>query len=266
MSNDNNNPQGFEPQGTKISPEMAVVWDKVCQALGSDTYHILQQFIYSMVRMASEQHRLTPEFEKLMTMLDSDVAWQNAINLCAPNGKYSISQMVLIVEQKDKKGFGMVMLDKPFMGECRQTENVNYILDRILEVGSNSLYRKLRHIKTDMQCERTVDQLLTMIEQQNLLNIEEEDRQEFSGQNNFYNNGAEVNYGKKAKQFHHRTPDTLANSKQPNQQPIIFGDDDADLANAEAEYTPEEWEGEQRQTTGDDVVAAMGCYPIGAEP
>lgn len=264
MSNEPNNTQGFEPQATKISPEMAVVWDKVCQALGSDTYHILQQFIYSMVRMASEQHRLTPEFEKLMTMLDSDVAWQNAINLCAPNGKYNISQMVLIVEQKDKKGFAMVMLDKPFMGECRQTENVNYILDRVLEVGTNSLYRKLRTIKADMKCEWTVDQLLTMIEQQNLLNIEEEDRQEFAGQNIFYNNGKEYKYGKKAKSFHHRTVDSLANSK--TQQRILFDDSDAESANAEAEYTPEEWEGNHRQPTGDDVVAAMGCYPIGAEP
>ena len=136
------NNQNFEPKGTKISPAMAVVWDAVCEALGTNTYDLIQQFIYAMIRAASEQHDKSPEIQRLMDALDLDPGWQNAINLCAPNGKLKISQMVLIVEQEDKQGFGMVMLNKPYMGDVTQTENVNLIIERVLEVGLKKIYRK----------------------------------------------------------------------------------------------------------------------------
>ena len=82
--------KGFEPKGTKISPAMAKVWDAVCEALGTNTYDLIQQFIYAMIRMSGTAHKLTPEVQKLMCLLDTDVAWQKAINLCAPEGKQTI--------------------------------------------------------------------------------------------------------------------------------------------------------------------------------
>ena len=37
----------FVPMGTKVSPEMAEVWNAVCDSLNTDTYHMLQAFIYA---------------------------------------------------------------------------------------------------------------------------------------------------------------------------------------------------------------------------
>ena len=38
MNNDKNKEQEkFEPAGTKLNPAMAVVWNAVCDALGTDT-------------------------------------------------------------------------------------------------------------------------------------------------------------------------------------------------------------------------------------
>ena len=161
----------FEVMGTKIDPAMAIVWNAVCEALGTDTYHMLQHFIYAMIRMASDHHQQTPEAQKLMTLLETDTAWQTAINMCAPNGKKSIAQMILIVEEKDTNGFAMYMLDKPFMSDVRQTENVNIIIERTIEVGLKSLYKKLRLMKEDMKCEWIADLLLDMIDAQDVLNI-----------------------------------------------------------------------------------------------
>ena len=235
-----NNNQGFEPKGTKISPAMAVVWDAVCEALGTNTYDLIQNFIYSMIRAASEQHEKSPEIQKLLDALDLDPGWQNAINLCAPNGKLKIAQMVLIVEQEDKSGFGMVMLNKPYMGDVTQTENVNLIIERVIEVGMKKLYKKLRGIKADMQCQWLSDVLTTMIDAQALLNIERSDVSELPGYGDRHDYGKQVEWGNKHKRVPHRTPDSVANS----QTHIIFDDDDRKLS----QYEAEGWEGEYHQT------------------
>lgn len=216
----------FEPQGTKISPSMAVVWDAVCNALGTDTYHLLQQFIYSMIRAASDQHNLTPEIRQLLDMLDLDTGWQNAINLCAPNGKFQIAQMILIIEQPGKTGFGAVMLDKPFMGDARQTENVDQIYERLTEVIYKRHYMRLRQMGNEMGV-KSVRQLIdTMMEAQALLNLDDA-ANEGPQMGDRTDSGRIANaYGKRTKRKHHRSPDSM----KGNQQTIRFTGEDRQLA------------------------------------
>lgn len=238
------NNQNFEPKGTKISPAMAVVWDAVCEALGTNTYDLIQQFIYAMIRAASEQHDKSPEIQRLLDALDLDPGWQNAINLCAPNGKLKISQMVLIVEQEDKQGFGMVMLNKPYMGDVTQTENVNLIIERVIEVGMKRLYRKLRMIKADMRVNWMSDVLASMLDAQEILMANRSDLEEMPGMGESLNGGKTIAYGNKSKSRHHRTPDSLDADKRYQQTHIVFGEDDREVADMEVAG----WEGEHRQT------------------
>ena len=235
-----NNQQGFEPKGTKINPAMAVVWDAVCDALGTNTYDLIQQFIYSVIRAASEQHDKSPEIQRLMDALDIDPGWQNAINLCSPNGRLKIAQMVLIVEQEGKQGFGMVMLDKPYIGDVQQTENVNLIIERVIEVGMKRLYKKMRSIKEEMKCNWMSDVLASMIDAQDLLNTEHSNSDEMPGIGDYHDHGKRVVYGNKHKRVPHRTPDSVANS----QMSIQWDDNDREMADMEAQ----DWEGEHRQT------------------
>lgn len=224
----------FVPMGTKVNPAMAVVWDAICNALETDTYHLLQHFIQAMIRAASTQHEKSPEVEKLMNTLDLDVGWQNAINLCAPNGKLSIAQIILIVEQEDKEGFSAVMLDKPFMGECQQTENVNLIIERIIQVGTKKLYQKLRDIGAKMRCKWFVDVMLRMIEDQDILLDEKSDKEESTGINDFAENNRRVEYGKRTKRVKHRSTDEYI-----EQGVIQFGEKDRQLAAEEVKDSME---------------------------
>ena len=270
---ENNEQEKFEPAGTKINPAMAVVWNAVCDALGTDTYHLLQNFIYAMIRMASDAHARTPEVEKLMTILDNDGAWNNAINLCAPNGRQSISQIILIVEQEDKEGFGMYMVNKPFIGqcmhttkdgdevpfnkermqECIQTENVNLILERVLEVGFKRIYNKIRDLGARHECKWFADIILLMLDAQDMLEIEESERQEMIGQAEFNDYGQRIAYGKKTKGFKHRTPDSL-----DRQHRILFDDFDR--------QTGDDFDDGDGRDGGQKVEDAMGCKPFGEEP
>lgn len=233
-----NKDERFEQLGTKIDPAMAEVLDACCNAMGVDVYHLLQWFAYTIVKASAPMHNLDPRIQKLMTMLDRDAGWQTAFNLCNPD-KLKVAQVILILEQEGHKGFGAVMIDKPFMGAMmRQTECVDDILERVCEVTMSGIYRRLRMMGADMECNNLSDILLTMLDVQDLLNAEERDTSEGPQMGDIAPNGKAVAYGKRTKRKKHFTPDNM-----PKQR-TIFDDIDHDAPAPKLE----EWEGEQHDT------------------
>ena len=220
----------FVPMGTKISPAAAEVWNAICDSMGTDTYHMLQNFIYTMIRAAADPHGLNPDIQKILTMLDTDAGWQKAFNLCAPNVKAKVSQVVLIMEQEGRKGFGAVMVNRPFMGEATMTECTDDILERVCEVTMHGIYRRLRMLGARMGCQNLSDVLLTMIDAQTVMQLDGELQDELPQAGDRADNGKAYAYGKKTKSKHRRTVDSLANS----QQRIVFTDEDREQAEAEA--------------------------------
>lgn len=220
----------FVPMATKISPDAAVVWDAICQARQTDTYHMLQNFIYTMIRAAADPHALNPDIQKILTMLEADAGWQKAFNLCAPNAKAKVSQVVLILEQEGRKGFGAVMVNRPFMGEATMTECADDILKRVCEVTMHGIYRRIRLLGARMGCQNLSDVLLTMIDAQTVMQLDGELQDELPQAGDRADNGKAYAYGKKTKSKHRRTVDSLANS----QQRIQFTDEDREQAEAEA--------------------------------
>ncbi len=198
----------FEQLGTKIDPAMAEVLDACCNAMGVDVYHLLQWFAYTIVKASAPMHSLDPRIQKLMTMLDRDAGWQTAFNLCNPD-RLKVAQVILILEQENHKGFGAVMVDKPFFNEARQTECVDDILERVCEVTMSGIYRRVRQMGADMDCNNLSDVLLTMLDAQDILNAEEREASELPGMGDIAPNGRAVAYGKRTKRKKHFTPDTM---------------------------------------------------------
>lgn len=199
----------FKVMATKISPAAAEVWDAICQARQTDTYHILQNFIYTMIRAAADPHALNPDIQKILTMLEADAEWQKAFNLCAPNADTRVAQVVLILEQKDRKGFGAVMVNRPFMGDATMTECTDDILERVCEVTMRGIYRRLRLLGGMMECNNLSDVLLTLIEKQGNEEIDAENRREMQGSDRFTEYGKEYAYGKRTKQTKRKNIETL---------------------------------------------------------
>ena len=231
----------FTVAGTKLDPAMAEVLNACCDALGVDTYHLFQWFAYTIIKAAAPWHELDPRIQKLLAILESDAGWQEAFNIVSPDGKMKVAQAILILEQEDHKGFGAVMIDKPWMGKARQTECVDIILERVIEVTMRGIYRRLRMIGAKMNCQFFSDVLLTMIDAQNMIDMEEEFRAELPGMGDYDDRGNAIAYGKKTKAKQHRTPDSVARDQR-----IVFDDDDKALADMEANYQLKEWEGEHR--------------------
>ena len=55
----------------------------------------------------------------------------------------------------------------------RQTECVDDILERVCEVTMSGIYRRVRQMGAEMECNNLSDVLLTMLDAQDILNAEE---------------------------------------------------------------------------------------------
>ena len=115
------------------------------------------------------------------------------------------------------------MIDKPWMGmvpemvsdldphraDPQMTENVDDILERVAEVTMSGIYRRLRMMGADMECNNLSDILLTMLDVQDLLNAEERDINEGPQMGDIAPNGRALAYGKRTKRKKHYTPDSI---------------------------------------------------------
>ena len=227
-----NNKENYVLLQTKISPQQAELLDAICNALGVNTYQIFQMFFYTLCKASAPMHELSPEIRKLMTLMETDAGWAEAFNMANPE-RLKVAQVVLILEQKDHKGFGAVMIDKPFMSDARMTECVDDILERVCEVTMHGIYRRLRLIGAEHDCTNLSDILLTMVDAQTVLDMDEASKIEMKGEAFYDYRGRPIKYGVRTKAKQHRTPDSLANDQRIKQQTIVFDDEDRETAERE---------------------------------
>lgn len=231
-----NNKENYALLQTKISPQQAELLDAICNVLGVNTYQIFQMFFYTLCKASAPMHELSPEIRKLMTLMETDAGWAEAFNMANPE-RLKVAQAVLILEQQDHKGFGAVMIDKPFMSDARMTECVDDILERVCEVTMHGIYRRLRLIGGEHDCTNLSDILLTMVDAQTVLDMDEASKVEMKGEALYDYRGRPIKYGARTKAKQHRTPDSLANDQRIKQQTIVFDDSDRETADQEATFS-----------------------------
>ena len=239
-----NKDDGFVNISTKVPPNVAKLFDVLAQQRGMHSYELLQLLVNGFITAAKHDGPLTPELRLLIDSLKLDVAFSKAFNFASPTARAEIVQMVLILQQPGRKGFGMVMIDRPFMGEATVTYCIDSILERVTEVGMADLYRELRQIGISLGTESVRETLFVMCDAQKIQILNGEFEDEMPGHGEFHDFGRMVEYGKVTKRKPHRTPDSLANS----QQRIVFDDDDREVPG----YKAKDWEGSHRNPENDE--------------
>lgn len=252
-----NKDDGYVNVSTKVPPHIAELLNIIAKSRGTDIYGLLGLFVQAIIRAAKATTDVSPDMKLVLEMLEMDSNWNNAFNFASPSARQDVAQVILVLQQHDgkqpRKGFGLVMIDKPFMGEeARQTICVDDILERVAEVSMSGLYKDLRQVGIALGSESLRETLITMCDAQKIINLEETEREELPGLGEFHDFGKVIEWGKKTKRRPHRTPDSIANQ----QTKIIFDDFDRDTAKDETE----DWEGEHRNPENDDPpVRPFGC-------
>lgn len=223
----------YKVVNTKVKPEVWRQLKRICAKKDLSIYDMLQMMCDCLVRYMDDRHNLTPELEQAMSVFEHMTGWKNAFNHCDPStGKEVCETVVVCQDPKGKKtGHRVSMVRKPFMGQVEQTENIVQIYERMTEVLLPEIYRKLRMLAVDMDCNSIVDLMHLMIDSQTVRQLEDELRRDFEDANRA-ENGKAVEYGHRTRRKKHVSPDSIS------QQTIMFGDEDCEQAEREANDMP----------------------------
>ena len=242
---------GFVTVATKVPPHVAELLNILAQMRGMEVYELLQLLVHGFISYAKAEQTVPDEYRHLYESLKFDTAWVKAYNFCSPTAQQDIAQMILILQQPGRKGFGMAMIDKPFMSEATMTRSVPAIYERMseLSLGTND-YIRLRRMNIALGTQSELETVRTMLDAQEIANIEAADREELPTMGDRAENNRPYTYGQRTRQTKRRTPDSEAN----RQQRIVFTDEDRQLADSEAGHD-----------SGDDMEKEMGFRPHGEE-
>jgi hypothetical protein len=228
---------GFVTVATKVPPHVAELLNILAQMRGMEVYELLQLLVHGFISYAKAEQTVPDEYRHLYESLKFDTAWVKAYNFCSPTAQQDIAQMILILQQPGRKGFGMAMIDKPFMDQATMTRSIPDIYERMSEIslGTND-YIRLRRMNITLGTQSELDTVRTMLDAQEIANLKAMDEGEMPGMGD-HEYGKLIEYGNRTKRKPHRTPDSIA------QQRIMFNDFDRERGIGSAfgtDTTPQE--------------------------
>ena len=256
----NSQESGMKNVSTKVPMWVAELLNIICASRGTDIYGLLKLVLEFIIETAKVSGPVPPQMQTILHMLKMDVDWNRAFAFSDPTAQMDVAQVILILQQHDgkqpRKGFGLAMIDKPFLpGETpTMTLCVDDILERVAEVSMKGLYRDLRQVGAALQTDSLRETLTMMCDAQMLSHLNELDSSEGPQLGDFHDFRGSMESVKKYKRHPHRTPDSLANS----QQKIIFDDFDRATGEGEAFGTSTD--------PADAIEDGMGCKPFDVEP
>ena len=226
----------------KVSQETYELLNILAEGMehGTNANDLLKMFVQAFIESAKHTGPISSEMSLLLDMLKVDAGWNQAFNFADVTKQKQVAQMILILEQPGRKGFGAVMINRPFIPGKKpyMTYCVDEILERATEVTMKGLYQELRDIGNDLGTESMRETLFTLCDAYKLTQGKREIKDEGPQLGNYSDFGRAIhNYGNPPKRKKHFSPDDI-------QTHIVFGDDDREIA----DYEVKDWEGEHRQT------------------
>ena len=245
---------GFVSIATKVPVWIADLMTILAKQRDMELYELLQLLVNGFISAAKFDGPLSPDMRQLIDALKLDVAFNKAFNFASPTARMEIAQMVLILQQRDRHGFGMKMIDKPFFDQATETCCVDDIFERVVKVAMPGVYRRLEQVGQRLCCASLRETIILLSEYMNDSLDKEEDMRELPGYGTFNDAGRAVEYGRRTKRIHHKSPDDVARDLR-----FHFDDYDREVA----DYEAQDWEGEHRQH---DESPLGDIMPFDVEP
>ena len=225
----------------KVSQETYELLNILAEGMehGTNANDLLKMFVQAFIESAKHTGPISSEMSLLLDMLKVDAGWNQAFNFADLKAQKQVAQVILILEQPGREGFGAVMINRPFIAGKKpyMTYCVDEILERATEVTMKGLYQELRDIGNDLGTESMRETLFTLCDAYKLTQGERDIQDEGPQLGNYSDFGRAIhNYGNPPKRKKHFSPDDI-------QQRIVFDDYDKEVADYEAQG----FEGEIRQ-------------------
>lgn len=224
----------------KVSQETYKLLNILAEGMehGTNANDLLKMFVQAFIESAKHTGPISSEMSLLLDMLKVDAGWNQAFNFADVTKQKQVAQVILILEQPGREGFGAVMINRPFIAGKKpyMTYCVDEILERATEVTMKGLYQELRDIGNDIGTLSMRETLFTLCDAYKLTQGERDIKAEGPQLGNYSDFGRAIEYGQRTKRKKHVSPDDI-------QQRIVFDDYDKEVS----EYEAQSFEGEIRQ-------------------
>lgn len=176
---------------------------------GTNANDLLKMFIQAFIESAKHTGPISPEMRLLLDMLKMDAGWNQAFNFADVTKQKQVAQVVLILEQPGREGYGAVLINRPYLPGKKpyMTHCVDDILERVAEVSMKGVYQRLRDIGNEIGTQSLRETLLKLIEDYRkhsmMLQFEEEGPQ----LGNYSDFGRAIEYAQRTKRKMRRTVD-----------------------------------------------------------
>lgn len=131
----------------------------VIRSMKMNTNQFFQNMCEVVVRYMSPRHNMTPEMEQCMNVFEHLGGWDNAVLHCKPGKTLHINKAIYMLTEEGKSGFLPVMVERPYFGEFKQTENIQSITEVFLACAMPERYKRLRGLAVE-SCAGSIVQLL----------------------------------------------------------------------------------------------------------
>ena len=199
----------------KVSKETYELVNILCEGLahGTNGNDLVKMFIHAFIESAKHDGPISPDMQHFLNLLKIEPGWHKAFNFADVTALTEIAQIIIVLQQQGRKGFGLTMIDKPWMGEPTQTMCVDEIFERVVNVSMPYLSKRIISIGDKFCCSSIRETLTLLCEYMDDYLQREEDQAELPGYGEYHDFGKAMESIRLYKRVQHRTPDSVSNSQ-----------------------------------------------------
>lgn len=146
--------------GTKVSRDAYGRLQRLAKAKGMSLYELNQMVLDTLIRYMDSSHNLSPDLEAAMAVFEHLEGWPSH-NVTDPVHAPEVTAAIYFTTS-ERGGVRAHLVERPWMGMWRQTENIQAIVEYAIEAAMPQRYTRLRAVAQGRGC-ASIFQLLDEI-------------------------------------------------------------------------------------------------------
>lgn len=145
---------------TKIPRWLYERFKAISEVGGSSMYEVLQKIIELFLLTADKFDDAPEEMQKIVHDFQHILGWKNQFSLADSKDTIKVTEATYFLQGQGRDGHRALHLREPFFGEWESTFNEASILETCLAYTTPDLYRRLRIVGGEEECqtaEETID-------------------------------------------------------------------------------------------------------------
>lgn len=153
---------------TKVSPESYARLEAISKSRGISIFQLLRMMCDTMIRFMDDRHNLDYKLTFAMHIFEDMDGWRRAISLATDTQEAGVTEAFYILQAKKAEGWRIAWVGRPMLdGDSEHWEasyNIQFILERFIELADPALYKRLRMIAVEEETESLYALLLKIVD------------------------------------------------------------------------------------------------------